>query len=57
VFENEISSLVAFCQLWREEVHMQLLGKGFLLFKDAKQLVSGTYSYFIVVLVALRKRM
>jgi hypothetical protein len=28
VFDNEVSSLVAFCQLWREEVHMQLLAKG-----------------------------
>jgi hypothetical protein len=36
---------------------MQLLAKGFLLIKDAKLLDSGAYSNFIVVLVALRKRM
>jgi hypothetical protein len=57
VFDNEVSSLVAFCQLWREEVRMQLLAKGSLLIKDAKLLDSAAYSDFIAVLVALRKRM
>lgn len=57
VFENDVSSLVVFCQLWREEVHMQLQGKGFLLIKDAKLLDFGTYSNLIAILATLRKRM
>lgn len=36
---------------------MQLLAKGFLLIKDNKLLESGAYLDFIVVFVALRKRM
>lgn len=36
VFDNEVNSLVAFCQLWREEVHMQPLAKGSLLIKNSK---------------------
>jgi hypothetical protein len=56
VFENEVSSLAAFCQLWRDEVHMQLLAKGALLIKDAKLLDHASYSDFIAVLVALRRR-
>jgi hypothetical protein len=57
VFENEVSSLFAFCLLWREVVHMQLLVKGFFFMKDDKMLGSGAYSDFITVLVVLRKRM
>jgi hypothetical protein len=29
IFENEVSSLSAFCPLWKEEISMQLLEKGF----------------------------
>jgi len=57
VFENGVSSLDAFCQLWIEEVHIQLLEKGTLLIKDTKLLNYATYSDFIAVLVALRKSM
>jgi hypothetical protein len=41
--------------MWREEVHMQLLAKGFLLIKDAKLLEPAAYSDFISVLVALKE--
>jgi hypothetical protein len=56
VLENEVRYLVAFCQLLRDEVRMQLLAKGSLLIKDAKLLDQASYSTFIAVLVALRKR-
>jgi hypothetical protein len=35
---------------------MQLLAKGYLLIKDAKELDASPYSDFISVLVVLRKR-
>lgn len=57
VFENEVISLSAFCLLWREEIHMQLLAKCFLLIKDAQLLGFGAHSDYIVAHVALSKRM
>jgi len=56
-FENKVRSFVTFCHMWREEVRMQLLAKGFLLIKHAKLLDSGGYFEFIVVIVSIRKRM
>jgi len=56
VFENEVSSQAAFCQLRWDEVRMQLLAKGVLLIKDAKLLDLASYSDHKAVLVALRKR-
>jgi hypothetical protein len=56
VFENEVSSLLAFCHMWRDEVCMQLLAKGFLLIKDVNQLEPHACLNFINALVALRKR-
>ena len=48
VFENEVCSLSAFCCMWRDEVHMQLLAKIILLIKDAKLRASA--------IIALTKR-
>ena len=56
VFENEVNSVSTFYGRWREKVHMQLLEKCSLLVKDAKQLDPYPYFDFIVILVALRKR-
>jgi hypothetical protein len=55
VFENKVSSLTAFCQLSKDNVSMQLLAKGSLLIKDAKQLNSGAYSDFIAVFSCLKE--
>jgi hypothetical protein len=56
VFYNEVSSQSIFCQLWQDEVRMQLLAKGALLIRDAKLLDPITYSDFIAALVSLQKR-
>jgi hypothetical protein len=55
-FDNEVSYLVAFRQLWREEVRMKLLAKGSLLIKDVKLLYSTASFDFIAALVFLKKR-
>lgn len=57
VFENKVTSLLVYCHMWREEVHMQQLAKGLMLIKDAKLLDPAAYLDFISVLVALRKKM
>lgn len=56
LFNNEVSYLSAFCTMWRDEVCMQWLIKGFFLIKDAKYLDAVAYSDLISTLVALRKR-
>jgi hypothetical protein len=56
VFEHEISSMFAFCTIWHDDVHYQLLAKGALLIKDAQTLEPLTYSD-ISILVALLKRL
>lgn len=40
-----------------EEVCIQLLTKGALLVKDAKRLDPSSYYHFIVILLALRRRL
>ena len=56
MFDIEVSSSDVFYQLWHDEIRMQLLVKGALLIKDAKLLDPNSHSDFIVVLLALRKR-
>jgi hypothetical protein len=49
VFGNDVHSLFSFCNLWWDEIHTQLLAKGFFLIKDARSPNAAAYSDFTSV--------